>query len=126
MDRRRGAAVSLCNSTDRLALRIACRNGVPFALRNFGHVYSWFNSISQRGLHASFQGAGSYPLRDIRQTSDAPPQTPPGILSANRKLPLTNLVMILTISRYRPGRRQLGSLVSFGARRVALLVEASA
>src|SRR5712691_306225 len=91
MDRRRGAAVSLCNSTDRLALRIACRNGVPFALRNFGHVYSWFNSISQRGLHASFQGAGSYPLRGIRQTSDVPYRNPAGNLVGEPKAALNEI-----------------------------------
>ena|SRR6516225_2062886 len=69
MDSRRGAAVTLRNSTDRLALRISCRNGAPFALRNFGHVCSWFGSVSQREC-ASFQGL-YYPPRS-RQTSDAP------------------------------------------------------
>src|SRR5215469_7776727 len=35
VNRRRGAAVSLGNFADRLALCITCRNGAPFALRNF-------------------------------------------------------------------------------------------
>src|SRR5437016_4343406 len=46
MDRRGGAAVTLGDPRNRLALCITCRNGVPLALRNFRHVYSWL--IDQR------------------------------------------------------------------------------
>src|SRR5215469_8100035 len=53
MDRRGRAAVTLRNSADRLTLRIPCRNGVPFAMRNFRHLCSWL--VCQRLFHAPFQ-----------------------------------------------------------------------
>src|SRR5215472_6108074 len=53
MDRRRRAAVTLRNSADRLTSHIPCRNGVPFALRDFRHRYSWL--VCQRPYHAPFQ-----------------------------------------------------------------------
>src|SRR5215469_6837110 len=53
MDRRGRAAVTPRNSADRLTLRIPYRNGVPFALRDFRHLYSWL--ACQRPYHAPFQ-----------------------------------------------------------------------
>jgi hypothetical protein len=82
MNSRRGAAVTLGNSGYRLALCIPCRNGAPFALRNFGHVCSCF--VCQRPLRI-FHGISLSPERH-RRIRALQSQTPPDITSAYRKV----------------------------------------
>src|SRR5215472_14989858 len=81
MDRRRRAAVTVRNSADRLTSHIPCRNGVPFALRDFRHLYSWL--VCQRPYHAPFQTPLS--LAEMRSTKlrYSAPKTGRAVPSAN-------------------------------------------
>src|SRR5271166_5648079 len=97
MNRRWGAALTLGNSAYCLALSITCRNGAPFALRDFGHGSSWF--VSQRPLRI-FQGTTSS-QRGFAELRTLHVQTSPGVTSAYRKLLQAKWVRFLTFSRYR-------------------------
>jgi len=86
---------------------LPCRNGVPFALRNFGHVYTCF----VRGLFASFMGPRYRPRGTRRNSGSAVANAAEHHIGVPKGAQ-PEIVIFLTISRLRTGSAQIHCLVS--------------